>query len=95
VDRLVITLCQALLYIVISCQLELIFLSNEGGQDLSVHTSFTMYGCKLLIRIDTSIIDIDIPPPKGWTGLVRLARPGKDLMRSPSGGFAYLSSIDH
>jgi hypothetical protein len=34
----------------------MILFPAEGGQDLSLHTSFAMYGLKLLIRTDNSLI---------------------------------------
>ena len=73
----------------------MISLSYKGGQDLSLHTSFTMYGCNLLIRTDNSIIINDIPSSEGWTGLIRVTRLDEDLTYSPHGAFVYLSSNDH
>ncbi len=54
-----------------------------------------MYGCKLLIRTDNSLIIIDIPCTGGWTGLARVARYDEGLTSSPGGDFSYLSSHNH
>jgi hypothetical protein len=56
----------------------MIFLPPRGGQVLSLHTSFTTDGCKLLIRTDNDIVVNDILPSEVWSELVIIARYDKD-----------------